>query len=81
MAMAAKEIIYTQKSTSDIAMDLGYNDLQAFTKAFKKVYQVSPAKYRQDQYSQIQLKLEQVWQDQKDFIGQIEFHQTVLPPF
>jgi YesN/AraC family two-component response regulator len=36
----------TDKSTSEIPFEVGYNDLEYFAKAFTKTFGVNPAEYR-----------------------------------
>ena len=44
---SADQIQYSEKPITEIAYDLGYSDLQAFNKAFKKMYEQSPAQFRE----------------------------------
>ncbi|WP_228440023.1 AraC family transcriptional regulator [Chryseobacterium phocaeense] len=41
-----KKLIYTTDKISDIAWEVGYLNIQSFSKAFKKQYQLSPAEAR-----------------------------------
>ncbi|WP_044211833.1 AraC family transcriptional regulator [Flammeovirga sp. OC4] len=43
---ARRQIIYTDKSISEIAYELGYDDIQAFSRFFKKMENLSPSDYR-----------------------------------
>ncbi|KXX68652.1 AraC family transcriptional regulator [Flammeovirga sp. SJP92] len=43
---ARRQIIYTDKSISEIAYELGYDDIQAFSRFFKKMEKLSPSDYR-----------------------------------
>ncbi|OHX67429.1 helix-turn-helix domain-containing protein [Flammeovirga pacifica] len=43
---ARRQIIYTDKSISEIAFELGYEDIQAFSRFFKKAEGSSPSEYR-----------------------------------
>lgn len=43
---AAKLMHYSDKSITDIALEVGYADLQAFRKAFKKQYHIAPSSKR-----------------------------------
>ncbi|MGD9365686.1 MAG: AraC family transcriptional regulator [Desulfobacteraceae bacterium] len=44
--LAAKQLVETQKSVIDIAFDYQYGAPEAFTRAFKKMYGLSPLQYR-----------------------------------
>ena len=46
---AAEYLKYSDKAISDIALDIGYSDLAAFSKAFKAKFQCSPAVFRNTQ--------------------------------
>ena len=46
LAFALKDIRDTQTGILDIALDYGFSSNEAFTRAFKKAYGVSPVKYR-----------------------------------
>jgi len=48
LSQAIKKIIYTDESITKIAMDAGFPNLQSFNKAFKEVYNITPAKYRDE---------------------------------
>ena len=43
---AAKELARTDRSVLEIATDWGYESQEAFTRAFKKIFYATPAKYR-----------------------------------
>lgn len=43
---AAKKVLYSKKSITEIGFESGYSDLQAFNKAFKSVYGVSPRSFK-----------------------------------
>ena len=47
MKSAFQEVVYTDKTIDEIAMDYGYCDSTAFTKAFKKIYKNPPSFFRQ----------------------------------
>ncbi len=46
MAMAAKDLINSNKSVSSIAFEYGFESHDVFTRAFARVYGISPNKYR-----------------------------------
>lgn len=43
---AARQLIFSKHSIMDIAFNAGYDSQQAFTLAFKKVYNLTPKVYR-----------------------------------
>lgn len=46
---AAQLLKETNRSMVDVALEVGYNDSLAFSKAFKQKYGMSPSKYRKEQ--------------------------------
>ncbi|EHL07804.1 AraC family transcriptional regulator [Desulfitobacterium hafniense] len=48
LAEAAKKLLYTDRKIIDIAMANGFDSPEAFSRAFKAVYKVSPQIYRQN---------------------------------
>lgn len=48
MKKAARELLSTNKSISDIAASLGFSNRTHFYKQFDKVYHKSPAQFRKD---------------------------------
>lgn len=48
LADAAKKILYTNRKIIDIAMENGFESPEAFSRAFKAIYKVSPQTYRQN---------------------------------
>ncbi|MEM5819255.1 MAG: helix-turn-helix transcriptional regulator, partial [Desulfitobacterium hafniense] len=48
LADAAKKILYTERKIIDIAMENGFESPEAFSRAFKAIYKVSPQTYRQN---------------------------------
>lgn len=45
---AAEDLIYTDKKIIDIALDYEFKSPEAFSRAFKKIYNTSPTEYRQN---------------------------------
>ncbi|WP_027624470.1 AraC family transcriptional regulator [Clostridium lundense] len=45
---AAQDLIYTDKKIIDIALDFQFKSPEAFTRAFKKIYDTSPTEYRKN---------------------------------
>ena len=48
LAFALKDIRDTQRSILDIAMDYGFSSHEAFTRAFRKTYGLTPSAYRKN---------------------------------
>lgn len=48
MAFALREVRDTQKSILDIAVDYGFSSHEAFTRAFRENYGISPSEYRRN---------------------------------
>lgn len=46
LADAAKKLLYTDQKVIDLAFEKGFESAEAFSRAFKAVYQVSPQTYR-----------------------------------
>ncbi len=46
LAFALKEVRDSEKSLLEIAVDYGFSSHEAFTRAFKKAYGITPSKYR-----------------------------------
>lgn len=46
MAQAAKLLLFTQQNILDIALMLRFESQEAFTRAFKKEYNLPPSRYR-----------------------------------
>lgn len=45
-SVAAKEILNTDESITDIAMKYGYSSSESFTRGFRKIWGISPSEYR-----------------------------------
>lgn len=48
LADGAKKLLYTNKRIIDIALENGFDSSEAFSRAFKAVYKVSPVAYRKN---------------------------------
>lgn len=46
LALAARDLVCTNRSVLYIALEYGYSGYEQFSRAFKKIYQVSPTEYR-----------------------------------
>jgi AraC family transcriptional regulator len=71
---AATQLLHSSSSIAEIAYKYGYNDQAAFTKSFKKYYQVSPSAFKKEnpnKYSkirQIQSKNGQEYPSIEDYL-------------
>ncbi|MEO1051201.1 MAG: AraC family transcriptional regulator [Bacteroidota bacterium] len=75
----AKEVLYTEKSITEIAYDAGYNDLQAFNKAFKSWYDCSPMQFRK-QGQAAELKWWKFNEEKmKEEISQLSYREESIP--
>ncbi|MCD6104626.1 MAG: helix-turn-helix transcriptional regulator, partial [Thermosipho sp. (in: Bacteria)] len=45
MSLAAKDLIFTNDSILNIALKYGYSGYEQFSRAFKKIFHISPTKY------------------------------------
>lgn len=48
LADASKKLLYTNRKIIDIAMESGFDSSEAFSRAFKVIYKVSPQTYRKN---------------------------------
>lgn len=63
LSLAASELISTDCSVLDIALKYGYNSHEVFTRAFMRLWGVSPSKFRRiSRFSEIFPKLDEVSQ-------------------
>lgn len=72
---AAKMLVYSQNEIKLIAEEVGYSDVFAFSKAFKKHFGISPSKYR-DKKEELFKKSEEITEKIMPFF---EERITVLP--
>lgn len=50
LADAAKQLLYTERRILDIALDYGFESSEAFSRAFKAIYGLSPVAYRKNNH-------------------------------
>lgn len=77
LTRAALQLMYTNKTVSDISFDSGYKSLHSFYKAFKKMFTLTPLEYRnqkdtnhsllQGNFNQRKIKLEPLGIFEKEF--------------
>lgn len=48
MAKAAQDLLYTDKKIIDISLNFQFKSPEAFTRAFRKIYDISPTQYRKN---------------------------------
>lgn len=78
----AEYLKYSDRSISDIAFDIGYSDVAAFSKAFKNRFQCSPSSFRENEHISNSSRLV----SSLDTLGgtlrsQLHFDVEVLPEF
>lgn len=76
---AAKLLHYSDKSITDIALEVGYADLQAFRKAFKKQYNIAPSSKRPELLQLLNQYQQQLQYPQQD-IQALDAKKIQLPP-
>lgn len=60
LSHAAKELIETEQTVLDVALKYGYNSHEVFTRAFMRLWGVSPSKFRRERrFSEIFPKLDE----------------------
>ena len=72
---AREELLYSQKSVTQIALDNGFNNLPVFNKVFKKTFGTAPAAYRKRELEQIKQSdnsSEEIDAIQKDYLHRTE---------
>jgi len=84
LTLAAEELVTTDKSVTEIAMDYGYESTDAFTKAFRRLHGVTPSLMRRGEVQlksfprmslqvhiigESEMRYRIVWQDAFDMIG------------
>ena len=47
MERAKQMLVYSSMSVTTVAQELGFDNIHAFSRAFKEMYQLSPKAYRQ----------------------------------
>jgi AraC family transcriptional regulator len=62
---AAKLIKNSNENMSEIAIKIGYSDVQAFSKSFTRAYGISPSDYRADQESVIDSTIDFTFRENK----------------
>lgn len=78
---SAGQIQFSDKSITDISFDLGYNDLQAFNKAFKNMFGQSPAQFREEHKNKLDQMWHHKWKNHQSIIEKMTFQKKSLPPF
>jgi len=74
---AAKKVLYSDKSITEIGFESGYSDLQAFNKAFKSVYRQSPRNFRK--LSERKLKTFEMSNENKRTDTELDFEIETFP--
>ncbi len=75
LTLAAEELIATDKSVTEIALSYGYESIDAFTKAFRRLHGVSPSIIRR---REVQLKSFPKLSLQVNIIGECEMKYRIV---
>lgn len=76
LSSAAKKLLYSDRKIIDIAMESGFDSSEAFSRAFKSVYQISPTAYRNNR---LDVFLGNKKEIDRDFLRHISANITVQP--
>ncbi|WP_299678329.1 GyrI-like domain-containing protein [uncultured Tenacibaculum sp.] len=78
---AAEFLKYSAEEISDIALDIGYKDVAAFSKAFKKHFNCSPSTYRNSQHIQQEITTKILQEKRENANKTLSFSIEHLPSF
>lgn len=76
LADGARKLLYTEKRVIDIAMENGFESSEAFSRAFKSLYKVSPITYRNNRLDTIVTAKHKI---DNDLLRHISFGMTIKP--
>ncbi|MCK8523274.1 GyrI-like domain-containing protein [Aquimarina sp. D1M17] len=76
---AAQYLKFSDTQIADIALEIGYSDLAAFSKAFKNQFNCSPSQFREAQEIKQQLIKNAISENAKTFEPQLTFEIEELP--
>jgi len=77
---ACEYLKYSKNNISDIAVDIGFSDIAAFSKAFKSKYNCSPSAFRKSSESMQKMTKNSLFVNKKEG-QQIQFEIEELPEF
>ena len=75
---AAEYLKYSNHQVSDIAIEIGFSDVAAFSKSFKKRFDCSPVTYRENLKTKIEVNLQFLDENLK---SDLSFEIEILPTF
>lgn len=78
---AAEYLKYSEHEISDIALEIGYSDVAAFSKAFKKHFRSSPSNFRRSATLQLNITKELLHIPVAPTEPQLNFELETLPEF
>lgn len=78
---AAQYLKYSDESVSDIAFEVGFEDIAAFSKAFKNKFKCSPTAFRNSSQSILELIRQSLEENNEGEREQISFEIEYLPDF
>ncbi len=76
---AAQYLKYSDNTISDIAFEIGYSDIAAFSKAFKNQFNCSPSQFRETEEAKLQLLKKAIATDPIDKKPTLTFEIEELP--
>lgn len=76
LSNAAQKLLYSDRKIIDIVVESGFNSPESFSRAFKSVYQVSPAAYRSNR---LDVFLGNKKKIDRDFLRHISSNITIQP--
>ena len=76
LSSAAQKLLYSDRRIIDIAMESGFDSSEAFSRAFKSVYQINPTAYRNNR---LDVFLGNKKEIDRDFLRHISANITVQP--
>ncbi|WP_271405978.1 AraC family transcriptional regulator [Tenacibaculum soleae] len=78
---SAEYLKYSKHEVSDIALEIGYSDIAAYSKAFKKHFNCSPSSFRNSHYLKDEITEKLITNDYKSSNEKISFEIETLPDF
>jgi AraC family transcriptional regulator len=78
---AAEYLKYSQRSVSDIAFEVGFSDIAAFSKAFKNRFNCAPSAFRNSIEIRKEITRQSIYADEQVNRSKLQFEIEYLPAF